>query len=86
MGAIQVKNVPDDLHEELRRRAAERGSTVGEVVLEALRRDLRRMSVEDWVERVRAIAPRPERPTRAQVHAAWRAARRDHRFDGDDRG
>lgn len=37
MGNLQVKNVPTELHEELRRRAAESGSTVRDYVLDYLR-------------------------------------------------
>jgi plasmid stability protein len=56
VSAIQVKNVPPDLHQELRRRAAAEGKTVGEVILESLRRDLRRQSMQEWMDRVLARA------------------------------
>ena len=39
---------------ELRRRAAAEGKTVGEVILEALRRDLRRQSLRGWLDGVHA--------------------------------
>jgi antitoxin FitA len=83
VGAIQVKNVPDDLHDELRRRAAAEGTTVGEVILEALRRDLRKWEMGEWLGRVAELRPDPP-VTREQVHAAWAEARGDRRFDGDD--
>ncbi len=54
VSAIQVKNVPEDLHDELRRRAAAEGKTVGEVILESLRRDLRRQSMRAWIDGVLA--------------------------------
>lgn len=40
MGAIQVKNVPSDLHDGLRRRAADEGVDLQDYVLQALRRDV----------------------------------------------
>jgi plasmid stability protein len=55
VSAIQVKNVPPELHEELRRRAAAEGKTVGEVILESLRRDLRRQSMREWLDGLREL-------------------------------
>ena len=51
MSAIQVKDVPEELHEALRQRAAERGVPLGQYVLELIRRDLQRPRWETWVER-----------------------------------
>ena len=85
MSAIQVKNVPPDLHDELRRRAAAEGKTVGEVILEALRRDLRSREMRDWLERIKELRPDPP-VSRAEVHAAWEEARAERRFEGDDDG
>jgi antitoxin FitA len=84
MSAIQVKNVPEDLHDELRRRAVAEGKTVGEVILEALRRDLRRQSMREWIDRVQS-RPRPEpRPTREQVDEIMREAKADWLGLGED--
>jgi plasmid stability protein len=85
VSAIQVKNVPPELHEELRRRAAAEGTTVGEVILEALRRDLRTREMRDWLDHVKELAPDPP-VTREEVHAAWEEARAERRFQGDDDG
>jgi len=72
VSAIQVKNVPDDLHDALRERAAAEGKTIGEVILESLRRDLQRQTMRAWLDRVAAI-PRPwPRPTREQMEQVWR--------------
>lgn len=57
MPAIQVKNVPDDLHDQLRRRAAEKGLTIGEYVLEAVRKELRNQELDDWLDRVAGDPP-----------------------------
>ena len=48
MGALQVKNIPPDLHEAIRRRAAEQGLTVSGYVLELVRRDLAIPSQREW--------------------------------------
>lgn len=52
VAALQVKNVPDELHDELREAAAERGCTISELVLDAIRRELRKPRMTAWVERV----------------------------------
>jgi plasmid stability protein len=80
--ALQVKNVPPELHEELRRRAAAEGKTVGEVILASLRRDLRRQSMRDWLERVAEHRPDPPL-TREQVAEIMRESRREM-FGEDD--
>ena len=59
MSAIQVKNVPEDLHAALRERAAAEGKTIGEVILESLRRDLRRQTMREWLDQLREDGPRP---------------------------
>ena len=48
MANLQVKNVPDALHERLRRHALENGCTMSSVVLTALERELERL---DWQKR-----------------------------------
>lgn len=86
VSAIQVKNVPEDVHEALRARAKAEGKTVGEVILEAIRRDLRKQAMRDWLDHLATI-PRPgPRPTREQVHVVWEEARLDRRWEDDDRG
>ena len=50
MTNIQVKGVPEEIHERLRVSAARRGQTIREVVLEAIRREL---SHEDFLDRLR---------------------------------
>lgn len=54
---LQVKHVDPELHDELRRRAAEAGTTLGDYVLEILRRDLRRPSRSEWLASVRSLQP-----------------------------
>jgi plasmid stability protein len=79
MSAIQVKNVPDDLHEALRARAKAEGKTVGEVILEALRRDLRQREMRDWLDDLREATkdfPKVSREEFDEIMAEARAERR----------
>ncbi len=57
MGAIQVKDVPEPLHAERRRRAAEEGMTLAEYVLDVLRRDLALPGQRQWLDRVGSREP-----------------------------
>jgi plasmid stability protein len=68
---LQVKHVDPEVHDELRRRAAEAGTTLGEYVLEIIRRDLRRPSRAEWLASVRTLPAIPERDgtTLAQIDA-----------------
>ena len=54
---MQVKNVDDETHELLRQRAAAAGMTLGEYVLELIRKDLRKPSRTEWLTRLRALPP-----------------------------
>ena len=51
---LQVRNIPDDLHERLRRHAREHNLTMSEVVLIAVERELERW---EWRKR---LAQRPK--------------------------
>jgi plasmid stability protein len=50
VSAIQVKNVPADLHARLRARARSEGRNLSEYVLDALRRDLSVPSTREWLD------------------------------------
>jgi plasmid stability protein len=50
MSAIQVKNVPVDLHARLRARARLEGRNLSDYVLDVLRRDLTVPSTREWLE------------------------------------
>lgn len=54
MASLQVKNVPDELHERLRRHARTRNCSISAAVLEAIERELARW---EWNQR---LADRPE--------------------------
>jgi antitoxin FitA len=48
MSVLQIKNIPPDLHDAIRRRAAEQGLTVSDYILELVRRDLAVPSQREW--------------------------------------
>lgn len=54
---IQVRNVPDALHRELKRRAAATGKTLTQLVEEILEREMARPPREEVFERVARRAP-----------------------------
>lgn len=54
---IQVKNVPEPLHEAVRRRAAEEGMTVSDYVLDLIEHDLALPSRREWLNRVATRQP-----------------------------
>jgi len=57
MGAIQIKNVSPELHEQLRERARREGRRLGEYVLTVLERDLATPTTREWLERLRQDEP-----------------------------
>lgn len=50
MANLQVKNFPDDLHEELRARAARERRSISEVVTDMVEHQLRIHRLDDWLE------------------------------------
>ena len=72
MGAIQVKDVPEELHEALRRRAIAEGMSLADYVLDLIRRDLGLPSRREWFERLATREPVNLRPGEAAeaLHAA----------------
>jgi plasmid stability protein len=54
---IQVRNVPDALHEELMRRARARGQTLTDFIQEILEREVARPQPEEVFQRIRRRAP-----------------------------
>jgi hypothetical protein len=54
MKTIQIRNVPDDVHRELRTRAAAAGVSLSDFVLEELERVARRPAVSDLLRRARS--------------------------------
>lgn len=54
---IQIRNVPDDLHRELRTRAAREGMTLSGYLLEELRRLSARPSPREYMDRLGRRGP-----------------------------
>lgn len=54
---IQVRNIPDRLHRELRRRAKAKGQTLTDYVEEILEREVSRPSAEEVFARIRSRSP-----------------------------
>lgn len=75
MGAIQVKNVPPELHEAIRQRAAEEGVDLGEFVLEVLQRELSVPSRRGWLAALRRQPPVTGLPPAAELLSEARAER-----------
>ena len=60
MGNIQIKNVPEGLHDRLRKRAKEQRTSLSEYVLDLIERDLSLPTMKEWSARRRevgALAP-----------------------------
>ena len=54
MKMIQVRNVPDEIHRELKIRAARQGVSLSDYLLELARRDVARPTMQEMVERLRS--------------------------------
>lgn len=52
MPSVQIKDVPDEVHAELRRRAASAGKSLQEYLLARLVEETRRPSLDELLERV----------------------------------
>jgi plasmid stability protein len=54
---IQVRNVPDEVHHELKARAARAGMSLSDFVLKELERSLKVPTMAEWLARVRTRTP-----------------------------
>ena len=71
-----MKDVPEELHQALRRRAVEQGMTLADYVLDLIRRDLGVPSRREWFERLATREPVDLRPGEAaEIIRAERAER-----------
>jgi post-segregation antitoxin (ccd killing protein) len=52
MPAIQVKNVPQELHDQLREIAELQKCTIGDVILEAIKQEINRQKHTRWLDEV----------------------------------
>lgn len=77
MGAIQVKNVPDDLHEALRQRARDEGVALQDFLLGLLRRELALPSQREWLQELRRQTRVTTPPAEQTLQAARDESLRD---------
>jgi antitoxin FitA len=54
---IQIRNVPDDLHAQLKRRAAEAGKTLSDYLLEEIREYATRPTLREWLDEAETWEP-----------------------------
>lgn len=57
MSAIQIKNVPESVHTELRERAHKQGQSLSDYVRRLIEVDLALPTPDEWLERVRTRKP-----------------------------
>jgi plasmid stability protein len=64
MSTIQVRNVPEDLHRQLKARAAGQGRSLSDYVLDELRVAANRPTMGEWLAAVETLPapPRPPKP------------------------
>jgi len=71
MGMIQIRNVPDDLHRQIKARAASAGVSLSDLVLSQIRAMVQKPTVEEVRARLASLPPVPG----VDVVAALRAER-----------
>lgn len=81
MANLQIKDLPDDVHGELRRRARLAGSSMRDYVLRLILADQATPSRDEWLARIRA---RPRMEVDRPVAESIAADRRDRDRDTDD--
>jgi antitoxin FitA len=86
MGAIQVKDVPEELHDALRRRAIQEGMTMADYVLDLIRRDLGLPSRREWLERLATREPVDIEPGVIAEDIRAARAERDAQIDAASAG
>jgi len=70
---IQIRNVPADLHRELKARAAQNGMTLSDYLLRELRTLAARPTMEEWLARTEKLTPVQTDLRPAEAIAAERA-------------
>jgi len=75
MPMVQIRDVPEDLHRELKSRAALAGMSISEYLLMELRRSLERPTREELLRRLSKRAPARLRPAPADALRAERTRR-----------
>jgi plasmid stability protein len=84
---LQVRNVPEDVHAVLKRRARQAGQSLSEYVLAVLTGSARQLTREEWFERLEERSPvDPGVPAVEMLHRARRERmeRLGDEFSADD--
>ena len=81
---IQVRNVPDDVHRELKARAARQGMTLSDYVQRLIEDDLAVPTLEEGLERVMRL-PRPRNVVAGSELVRAGRAERERERELDDR-
>jgi plasmid stability protein len=76
---IQLRNVPDELHRKLKARAARAGKSLSDYLLDQIRRDAERPTMEELMERLATLPPVKTRLSPAEIIRQERA-KRDRRL------
>jgi plasmid stability protein len=56
---LQIRDLPDELHQTLRRRAAARGLSLRQYALEVLQEHCRQPSLDEWLDGLNQLTPVP---------------------------
>jgi plasmid stability protein len=75
---IQIRNVPDQLHRELKARAAREGMSLSDYLKRELEHMAQRLTLREWLERVDKLKPIPVKRSAAEVLRELREGRDDH--------
>jgi antitoxin FitA len=73
MSTIQIRNVPDDLHRDLKARAAQNGMTLSAYLLGELRTLAARPTMREWLVKTEKLTPVESDETPVEAIAAERA-------------
>jgi plasmid stability protein len=75
MGHLQIKNVPQKLHDQLRLRAELDGLSLRDYVLRILEKEVALPTVQEWLEELDRIGPTKTTESAADMIAAVRRER-----------
>ncbi len=64
---IQVRDVPEDIHNTLKARAAREGMSLSDFIKRELKQAAERPTMQEWLERTRQAKPIPARKSAAQL-------------------
>lgn len=64
---VQIRDVPEQVHRTLKARAAREGMSLSDFIKRELARSAQRLTVEEWLDRIRQRKPIPIRRSPAEV-------------------